>query len=296
VIKEAQGIMISDEFESFLTDDPKALTTLTALHNTHEHEDKWTKRLKSSPIEDLKSPCLTLLVASNEVLFDAMVKQKDREGGFIARTFIVYETKPRLINSLVYAPKRVPDIHELSLRLLKISKIKGEFKWTPDAAKLYDEWYIGMSNMNVDDRTGSVNRLGDQVLKVAMLVSLARKDDLDLCAVDISTAINRSEECMRSINVMMLSSSNGSISGSIKLVLRHLASSPNQELSRAKLLSRLHPDGIDSIILDRIIQSLQQSGAITQPFRRGKDVIYRMSPEAYQEFHEDFRETFRKQL
>src|SRR6516225_7674799 len=157
VLSDAQGIMLSDEFESFLTDDPKALTYLTALHNTHEHEKSWTKNIKSSPIEELKSPCLTLLVASNEALFDSMVKMKDIEGGFIARTFIVYEKKPRLINSLIYPPKRKPDIHELTLRLLKISKITGEFKWTEDAASLYDTWYRRLSTLGIDDRTGSIS-------------------------------------------------------------------------------------------------------------------------------------------
>jgi|SRR5215831_1167249 len=288
VISDAQGIMLSDEFESFLTDDPKALTYLTALHNTHEHEKSWTKRLKSSPLEELKSPCLTLLVASNEALFDAVVKQKDIEGGFIARTFIIYERKPRLINSLVYAPKHVPDIHELSLRLLKISKIQGEFKWTPDAADLYDTWYRKLATMGYDDRTGSMNRLGDQVLKAAMLISLTRKDDLDLVVEDVALAIRKSEECMQAINVMMLASSNGDVSGPIKLVLKTLANAENQSISRAKLLSKLHPDGVDSIVLDRVIETLQQSNAIVPPFRRGKDVIYKMSPAAYAEFHETF--------
>jgi hypothetical protein len=288
VITDAQGIMISDEFESFLTDDPKALTYLTALHNTHEHEKSWTKRLKGSPLEELKSPCLTLLVASNETLFDSMVKQKDIEGGFIARTFIVYEKKPRLINSLIYPPKRKPDIHELTLRLLKISKITGEFKWTEDAASLYDTWYRRLSTLGIDDRTGSISRLGDQVLKAAMLISLARKDDLDLTVEDISLAIRKCEECMQAINVMMLTSSNGDVAGPIKLVLKALASAPDQMASRARLLSKLHPDGIDSIVLDRVIETLQQSGAIRQPFRKGKDVMYKMSAEAYTEFYEAF--------
>jgi hypothetical protein len=287
-IKEAQGIMVSDEFESFLTEDPKALTYLTALYNTHEHEKGWTKRLKSSPIEELKSPCLTLLVASNETLFDAMVKQKDVEGGFIARTFIVYEKGPRLINPLIYAPKNKLNTHELTLRLLKISTITGEFKWTKEAADLYEPWYNKISTANIDDRTGTLSRLGDSVLKAAMLISLARKDDLNLEAEDVSLAIRKCEECMSAINIMMLTSSNGDVSGPIKAVLKALANAPDQTISRAKLLSKLHPDGIDSIILDRAIESLQQSRGITQPYRKGKDIMYKMSKEAYAEFYDAF--------
>ena len=38
VIGDAHGILLSDEFDSFLTDDPKSITYLTTLYNTHEHE------------------------------------------------------------------------------------------------------------------------------------------------------------------------------------------------------------------------------------------------------------------
>ena len=126
--------MISDEFESFITEDPRALTYLTALHNTHEHEDSWKKRLKGSPLEELKSPCLTLLVASNEALFESMVKQKDIEGGFIARTFIVHESKRKLINDLMYTEDEIENLlnknaksHEILLnRLKEIRKLSGK--------------------------------------------------------------------------------------------------------------------------------------------------------------------------
>src|SRR5208337_3505809 len=136
VVNQAQGLMISDEFESFITEDPRALTYLTALHNTHEHEESWKKRLKGSPLEELKSPCLSLLVASNEALFESMVKQKDIEGGFIARTFVVHESKRKKINSLIYTDEEIVKLiddntkyrNKLLLRLLQIEKLTGKIK------------------------------------------------------------------------------------------------------------------------------------------------------------------------
>jgi hypothetical protein len=285
VLSDAQGIMLSDEFESFLTDDPKALTYLTALHNTHEHEKSWTKNIKSSPIEELKSPCLTLLVASNEALFDSVVRQKDIEGGFIARTFLIHEYRPKLINPLVVAPKVKLDAHELAMHLLKMSKIKGEFVWTPEAGDFYTEWYTKISLMDSDDRTGSVGRLGDQVLKVAMLVSLARKDTLDITVEDLSLAITKCEDCMPAVNVVSMSGNGTDISNAISMVLKLLLISPNQELSRNKILARLHPRGVDSITLDRVMNSLMESRAIEQPYRNEKkEIIYKMRKQEFDRY------------
>jgi hypothetical protein len=285
VINEAQGIMMSDEFEAFLTEDPRALTYLTALFNTHEHEVKWTKHLKGSPIEELRAPCLTLLVASNEVLFDSVVKQKDIEGGFIARTFIVHEKKQKRINPLVFAPKIKFDRQALIVRLLQISKIKGEFKWSKEAGELYTEWYTKLCELQLDDRTGSVGRLGDQVLKVTMLISLSYKDTLEISVPDLVLAIKKSEECLPALNIVTLSGlGSGDISNHIALVLKTLINSPEQTISRQKLLARLHPKGVDSQVLDRVVESLFQSHAIEQPFRRGKEVFYKMKKKAYEKY------------
>lgn len=284
VINEAHGILMSDEFESFLTDDPKALTYLTALHNTHEHQLGWRKTLKSSPVEELRAPCLTLLIASNQTLFDSMVKQKDIEGGFIARTIVVYERQKRLINPLVDPPKEKMNRQGLIDGLLEISKAHGEFIWTPEGGDFYKEWYTKLSKMIIDDRTGTVERLGDQVLKVAMLISLSKSVDLFLTQEDLSQAVSKCEFCMPAVNVTGLSGAGNDISEAIGRVMKLLIESEEQTIARHKILTKLHLRGVDSLTLDRVIESLIQSKAIEAPFRRGKDIMYRMTKETYERY------------
>ena len=282
-LKEAHGIMLSDEFDSFLTDDPKCLTYLTALHNTHEHEKGWTKRLKGSPVEELRSPCLTMLVASNETLFDSMVKHKDIEGGFIGRTFVVYEKRSKEPNSLVYAPKHKINFHDLSLRLLKISKLKGEFKWSTRAGEKYDRWYKQLHAQNIDDRTGSINRLGDQVVKAAMLISLARKDELTLEMDDVEMAIDKCTEC--AITAMRMISTTGGTNGTVPnatgLVTKIIVDAANHTITRQKLLSKLYPYNVQSYQLDKVIETMMGANWITA-FRNGDKVVcYKLTEEGY---------------
>lgn len=264
VISDAHGIMLSDEFDAFLTEDPKALTYLTTLYNTHEHEKGWEKTLKNSPKVHLKAPCLTMLVASNEMLFDSVVKQKDIEGGFIGRTVLVRETKARRVNSLVEAPKNRINFGKLSERLLDIAKIKGEFIWSTTGGEYFDSWYKKLCAQDVDDRTGSLNRLGDQVLKVTMLISLSKRDDLVLEAEDIQLAIHKCLECIQTaIRISPVNApTNGSRPNAMRLVEKYLKEAPNYTIERSVLVSRLHPYNVHSSEINVQIVQLAENGWI----------------------------------
>lgn len=299
VINEAQGLMISDEFESFITEDPKALTYLTALHNTHEHEDSWEKRLKGSPLESLKSPCLTLLVASNEALFESMVKQKDIEGGFIARTFIVYESKRKKLNDLIYSDEEIVNLLEqdtkfneiLSKRLREILKLSGKMMLSPQASSLYRSWYEQFNQLEIDDRTGSFDRLGDQVLKIAMLISISNNDSLVISENDLMRAIEAGEQCLLNARSISMEKEKGDINPVIEKILKEFIKSPNQEITRQNLLTRTH---IESALLDRALDTLQQRGAIDEPKRNHKkQIYYKMKKEVFDKYI-NFRESEKK--
>lgn len=290
VVNEAQGMLVSDEFESFLVDDPKALTYLTALHNTHEHENGWDKRLKSSPLEQLKSPCLTLLIASNEALFESMIKKKDMEGGFIARTFIIHESKRRAVNSLMYTKEESTILKDrnnkfkaiLSERLKKIHTLEGEVEITTDARLYYDSWYKDLSKSEVEDNTGSLERLGDQVLKCAMLVGVSSHDELQITKEDLIIAIEESERCILGVKEISMEKQEGEINPIIESILKVFLKSPDQEVTRQKLLQDTH---IESLLIDRAMQTLIERGAISDPYRNiKKQIAYKMNREVFERY------------
>jgi ribosome biogenesis protein Tsr3 len=290
VINEAQGLLLSDEFESFITEDPRALTYLTALHNTWEHEKSWTKNLRNSPVEELKSPCLSLLVASNEILFESMVKTKDIEGGFIARTFIIHESKRRKVNSLIYTQEELDKIiaedtvyhTELISRLKDISEISGEFTWDNGVGNLYTKWYQDLVALEIDDRTGTIERLGDQVIKVAMLVALSNHGELVIRKDDLEKAVTESEICLVGVKAISLEKGTSDVNPIIEKVLKVLLKAPNQEITRQKLMTITH---IEALLLDRALETLQQRGAIELPKRNSKkEVFYKMTKEVFEAY------------
>ena len=291
VISKAQGILLSDEFESFLTEDPRALTYLTALHNTHEHEKEWTKRLKSAPLESLKEPCITLLVASNEALFDSVVKSKDIEGGFIARTFIVHESKRKMVNDLTDEPIIKLDKEAIINRLQEIKNLKGEFLWTLEAKARYKQWYSSLAGLNTEDKTGTLDRLGDQVLKVTMLISLSYSNELTLRAEDIELAIAQCESCVAGVNQISVAAITGNTEQdqSVPRVLKALITAPDQTISRKLLLQKT---GLDSLVISRSLETLEEKGVIEKPFRNAKkEICYKMNKE-----HFDMYQRFKAEI
>lgn len=280
VIKEAQAIMLSGELDSFLTEDPKSLSYLTDLYNTHEYEESWDKKLKSSQIK-LKAPCLTMLYAANETMLGKVFTRKEIEGGFLGRSFYVYvkdgeSGKKR--NSLTKPPKFKPDIPKLSERLKEIAAISGEFKWTPEPERVYNEWYYGPYGEKVSDRTGTHNRLGDHVLKVAMLLSLSKKDRLEFDCEDIQTAIESCEKCAKDVMDMTQDSEspNGDRPSAKKLVLKCIlaADVKGKNISEAAILSTLQPYNLTVPQVEMAVNYLIGSGLIEKNTISGNSNIY----------------------
>lgn len=281
VLSDAHGIMVSGEFDTMLLKDPDALTILTALYNTHEHNGRWKNTLKGSAVEELKNPCISMLVASNEVLFDDFVKQKDVEGGFVARTFIVHESKRRTINDLIDPDPDIIDAEKIIAELDEISKIKGEFKWSQSAKEVYRPWYREICTAEYEDSTGSINRLGDSVLKIAMILNLAYRRDLVLQAEEIELAIEKCQSCLAGVKTLTRSTGISDIAPATKRVLDRLLAAPGFIMQRKKLLQKLHPD-LDAVILDRVVDTLDQAGAIVASRDNSHQICYRLTEKAVQ--------------
>lgn len=264
VLNDAQAFLCAPELNSFVVHDPEALTILTDLQNTHEHEKEWKNTLKNSPVESLKNPCITFLGASNESLFEDLIQSKDIEGGFLARCFVIHESKRRTVNSLMFKPENLISKEELSNPLKELVNVKGEFFMDFDVRLFYDKWYKILAKVESDDKTGSMDRLGDQVLKLAMIVSLAHGPELNITKEHIEIAIERTEEAVLGVRQITGGKGKSELSPAVSKVLKALLDAPEYTLERKKLLNKVWPD-VDSLVFDRVIDTLGEvsgSGAV----------------------------------
>lgn len=272
-LTKAHGFIVSGELSTTFIEDPQTLTILTDLHDGHYHTEGWKNTLKGTGVESLKDISLSLLGAINQTHFKDMVKRKDITGGFIARTIIVEETQRALKNPLIVAPKNLLDVQKLVDYLRKLGDINGAFTWEAEAADFYGEWYKTFEPESLEDDTGTANRIHDQILKVAMLLSLARCPELILRRSDIEEAMTLLEKAIETATGVMKGQGESDFGPKIKIVLDELDSREGHTITRSELL-RKHWGDFTSIELSIIIGTLEQAKAITV-MTKGKDEHYR---------------------
>lgn len=287
---KAIAYIVSSELTSSLVEDKAAATILTDLYDRNYNSDDWASLLKMESFK-LRDPTITMLTATNQAHSDDFFSQRDIQGGFYARTFIIYETKRNTINSLMTAPERTPDKDKLAEYLGKISLLKGPFKnfqntdgsLTP-AAKYYDQWYINFCNtideQRIEDETGTLNRFGDSVLKVAMLLSLSESSEMELTITHMENAINKCEMLIGNARRTTFGKKGGAADLNQKtLIINELMARSNHTITREVLLRKYWMHG-NSEDWDKIMANFNDSGLI-QTRMMGDMIAYVMPEEQF---------------
>ena len=272
VIKEAHGFIVSGEIAAFFVKDPDALTILTDLYDTHAYEKEWRNSLKGTGIDVLKSPCITMLGATNEDHFSDAIPPNAVGGGFIARTFLIFEDKRRGVNPLLSPPSNLTPIKDLAEYLHEVAKCSGEFRLSSPAEHMYDKWYRSFATQDHNDPTGSLERVHDGILKVSMLLSLAEDLDMVVHQRHLEQAMEVCLKCTGGMRQVTMGQGKSTLAYATRLVLQELIRRPDHKTERSKVLQKFWGQ-FDSFDLDRIIETLEGAGAITVQ-RSGKTVIY----------------------
>jgi len=275
--KDARGFLCSGEFASSLYEATHALTILTDLYDAH-YNPEWVNTLKNSPVEKLRFPCLTLLSGANQDMFDMTVDKSHLGGGFIGRTLLINADKRYRSNSMIYEEGEKEDevdYEKLACYLKKLSKLEGAMKWSSGAKKVYNEWFYPYREMEVDDRTGTHDRMNDHVIKIAACISLSRKEDMVLEEDDIVEAIAACSSLSNTARQMAGMQGQSSASGMLKSFLMIMFQVENYTLSRKRVLQKGFGE-FDSSELDKIVETLSQMGFVVQT-TGGKEITYKLT-------------------
>lgn len=287
IIKNAEGFLLTGEFASFMLQDGVgfSLTTLTDLYDTHAHEQTgFKKRLASQDEISLKGLCLTALFASNETHFFETVPKHAISGGFLARTFCVYEERRNTLNSLTGHNKPVPkaiDYDRIIKNLLDLASLEGPMIIENKALEVYDEWYYGFyaNDLEEDDETGTYARLKDNIWKAATLIGLANNGDLIITKDNMEEAILKVSETFSNLKRLLLGGAkdNKNIK-SITMrttVASMLERPPIFEIGRKAILRK--GAGVFGVYdLDECVEHLIQAGMIKSE-KRGGEVYYKLT-------------------
>lgn len=280
VSTNSTAFICASEFSSSIVEDKYAMTILTDLYDRQYNEGDWASLLKMEQFQ-LRSPTVSLLVATNEAHFSDFVQGKDVQGGFIGRMFVISEKEVQKLNPLIFELDAVPDYDHLIEHLREISKLKGPFESLKgsQAGRIYHDWYMSfyenVRKTKLKDDTGTVQRFGDSVLKVAMLIALSDKPELVISKEVMLEAIERCELLIGNARkTTMGSQGKSSLANQKAMIITELLDRDNHMVSRDQLLKKYWMHfGADE--LNEMTNSFEQSGLITIEMH-GNQMVYVM--------------------
>ena len=293
VVNKSVGFICSSELSSSLVEDTAALTILTDLYDRQYNEGEWESLLKMENFQ-LKDPTVSLLGGINDAHAEMFFGKKDIQGGFLARTFIIYEKEEQTVNALVRRLAHPPNKIILAEYLKQIAKLAGPFKDLVDenneptpVGEFYEAWYNNfraeVKRMEVKDETGTLNRFGDSVLKVAMLLSLAKHPKLEIDMESMEQAIIISEKLIGNIRQTTMGKRGMSSSAQLKaMIIKELLERDNHSVSRVVLMKKMWLHYTDSNEFDNLMQSFDAAGLI-KTTSVGNQIIYTMPPNQVEE-------------
>lgn len=274
------GFIISSELSSSIVSNPSAMDIMTDLFDRSWNEGEWKYRLKVGESNTLKSPTPVWLSGSNEALFREFVPEKNIKGGLIGRMFVISEHKRNKINSLMFRPSTIPDYDKLASVISPAEKLRGEFEIAEEVKHAMDKWYIAFVTDHedkIEDDTGFVNRIADMILKVAMLISTARRCDQVLLIEDVTEAIQVTLPLIVPTKKVAASVKTNDI-GLIKkrgLVIEYLADAEGKKRNRQDILKRFSLV-LDHEDLNRIVAFLEEA-KVVKTSQYGQNVVYELN-------------------
>lgn len=301
VISTSTAFICSNELTSSIVGDKVAADILTDLYDRSYNIGTWRSLLKMESFE-LKNPTITMLTATNEAHSNEFFGNKDVQGGYFARTFIVYENKRNKTNSLMAPLTNPPDYTKSAEYLKVLSQLKGGFAdlasftendyctiqrrlgertiYFSKAGAAYEDWYndfISTIDSNEErDETGTLNRFGDSVLKVAMLLSLAEKPELIISEGAMETAIKVCERLVGNIRRTTMGRRGISSSAVLKTkIITELLNRPGHSISQPMLMKKMWMDYSSVNEFADIMNSFDSAGIIKSK-TVGNQIIYEM--------------------
>lgn len=305
VASKSVAFICSSELSSSIVEDKVATKILTDLYDRIYNDGEWRSLLKMEAFT-LKDPTITMLTATNEAMSDDFFTRSAIQGGYFARTFVIYEKAGGKVNSLVYPLEDEINYTTAADYLKEVAKLIGPFKplasneksdeyryrkvkvgkrgvreiYFNEVGITFDDWYDRFSEMKLihenRDDTGTMNRFDASVLKVAMLLSLAIEPVLEIKIDAMNDAIVECEKLLGNVRRTTLGKQGISQSALLKsMIIMELLNRDNHQVSRTVLMKKMwqHYDNPEEF--DNMMLGFDSAGMITTS-SVGNQILYTM--------------------
>lgn len=237
-------------------------------------EEGWRYETKHQGKDKVINPFVNIIFGTTPSYWAESMPESLIGHGFVSRSIIIYEEKERHTNSL-------PDPNDSALAqalvadLTHISRLRGQFKWggamtertskagrqLTEAEVTYDNYYQSLyRNVPTDHRLEGFHwRKKTHVLKVAMLLSLAERDDLTITSNDITAAVQFLQDLEPSMARAFSAVGRNEFASVIERIGTQIQM--KGEMTSDEIFS-LHYSTGQSYELDNVMQTLERMGSV----------------------------------
>jgi len=255
--------VFSPELTVFLGYNNTAL--ISTLTDWYDCADKWVYRTKNSGTDDITGVFINLLGATTPDLIRTSMPVDAIGGGLTSRIIFVYEEAKGKLVPLPFLSKPLKDVEDkLYFDLEKIHMLRGAFKLEEAFLNEWVNWYTAQDGQNpfgqsyVRALDGYIERRPTQLLKLSMIMSASRSDEMIIRNRDFQNAKQLLEETeikMPNVFLGVGSSESAHVMGA---VMKELLRGPQREDS---LAGRLVFDA-NASELSMALNSLRNAGHI----------------------------------
>lgn len=227
----------------------------------------WDKQTISRGVEKITNPWFNFQAGTTPQWLGDYLSATAVEGGFVARSLFIFEDDRKLANPL---PRPRPELKLLKKDLVNdlthISTLQGEFKFSSGAEKLYTDWYLDKSRFPKfpDPRvSGYYERKHSHVLKTAMALSMAERDELVLEERDIQVALQLLEQIEPGYHKSFSAVGKNIHATDMERILVQITASGSSGMDYGAII-RKNYHSLPKRELDDIVVQLEQMKAVTR--------------------------------
>lgn len=232
------------------------------LTDWYDCAEDWTYRTKTQGVDEIVGVWLNLLGATTPHLIKSSLPEDSIGGGFTSRIIFVYEEdKGKLVPDPWETEEDLQLKEDLTSDLQQINKLMGKYKFTSDFRDRYVEWYKKIQHdppINHHLFTGYNQRRPNHTVKLTMIMSASRRDDMVLTERDFEDAcdlLQRTEQKMPKTFLGVGYSDKSQITAQI---MDYVAK--EKVVTEQDLMMRFHQDVGSLDDMRKIIHAIRASG------------------------------------
>ncbi len=179
VVHNAACMVFASELSVFLGSDAYKKGLVGVLIELFDCEELFTYETKHEGTQVLRNAWIHLLGATTPTWLRSGFPPESAGGGFTSRIVFVFSDSPRKRRAFTSIDYKVRDglVRDLNI----INKLRGEYKWSAEGRKWYEDWYENM-DIKKESRVllGYNLRKAVNLIKVAEILTVCESDSLML--------------------------------------------------------------------------------------------------------------------